>query len=108
MNGIADFIHLGRHTHAVSAHQSSRQAAVDPTVVSRVMTGIITVSDFFLKLADFRLQLLACHVDFHVLGYKCFVLLIQLLQCPAVCFLSELPLFVDTVSVLREFVYIVL
>lgn len=72
------------------------------------MAGVVTVSNFFLELADFRLQLLACHIDFHVLGYKCFVLLIQLLQCPAVCFLSELPLFVDAVSLLREFVHIIL
>lgn len=85
---------------------TSRQATVPPMVTSRVMARVVVMSNFFLKLADLRLQLLTRHVDFHVLSYQCFILLIQLLQCPTICFLRELPLFVYAVPLLRKLVYI--
>ena len=95
-----------RSTNIRRTYHSSRQAAVRSMVTSRVRAGFIAVSNFFLELADLRFQLLACHVDFHVFLDQCFVLLIQLLQCPAICFLRELPLFVDAISLLRKLVYL--
>lgn len=102
-NGL---IHPSRLIYTRCSCLSSRQAAVPGKVISRVMARVIAVPNFFMELADLRLQLLACHVNFHVLSHQCFVLLLQLLQCPAICFLRELPLFVDAVSLLGQLVYV--